>query len=1182
MNDKIDTLLPAKLDKTDPAYSTVLELDTILDVAVKKGIRNIALTGPFGSGKSSVLKTLMTDFSTKHEYLPISLATLKANDEADSSVSRDDKGNSNSDNAETALNRRIEYSILQQLVYREEAATVTNSRFKRISYTPPKTVCWYSICGVLTLLATLIILDPKFPRIESFHSFLNLSRIGNLILDGSCMVWLLIMLFCIFKYFFRSYSNSKLNKLNLKDAEISVIEDNSIFNKHLDEILYFFQVTKYDVVIIEDLDRFDTTDIFLKLRELNQLINESKIVNRHITFIYAIKDDMFKNEERTKFFDYITTVIPVINSSNSKDILLRKLKANGFENDGISDNDLSEMAFFIQDMRILTNIVNEYSQYRKQLCLNNGNQKLDKTKLLAMIVYKNYFPKDFAELHRRKGKVYACISSKRKFIELASSELDKQNVAVQKEETEYINNLHLQEKDLRKLYLFRLNESLSFNVTDIILNGTRYNLRQIADDENLFDVLVSTTGEVTYYYYHGGYYTTSMKVNFRNIDIETRYSERLKRLKDGKKVYTQKYSDINRKKIAIRSLPLKVLLTEYQVGTTEMYKDIGLAPMQDVFIRRGLIDEEYYDYISYFYEGMMSVADRDLLLSIKRNISLPFEYHIDRIENFVKDLKDYMFESDAILNIELLSFLAQNLKYKDPFEHIMMRIERAPMPLDFLVQYYEYGQGQKCVFAHIIAWDAPYFWQTIRACDLENKDMLVEAFLKFCGELSEEQQLWLNENYKFLVAHYDGLSKDRALSLAANSTFESLLEDNDELLELIIEKSGYAINAHNLTLIVNYQCPNGLSISEKVLNYTRATSTGNNSITKYVNDNIEDAIVCFNDANKDESCDSILYILNCADLNAERKEEYLAGEQNLLPNFDNITAPDMQKIAIRTYLIDPKWENVIMYFSQANTMPDELLKYVSHYSSELASQLFPEDDLDIEESIYAELFYSNRLEVGKYTALLSSFRNVFPITDGVRDLSKDRLVSLVDNGKLPFEEDVLAVMEETDAFAEYLIYHSRSFVNSLSSRTYCFSSNQIITLLEASRFSVADKCSIIETVDIVRCLESSACADSITEVYWKAALNGDKLALSRISIYKKIQIVMQSIQMHLDNTERIDILLKSLDDAYTELTENKRPLIENNSLNTDLLSTLKAAQYISSYSVDSRSPNKYRVIPRKR
>ena len=349
-----------------------------------------------------------------------------------------------------------------------------------------------------------------------------------------------------------------------------------------------------------------------------------------------------------------------------------------------------------------------------------------------------------------------------------------------------------------------------------------------------------------------------------------------------------------------------------------------------------------------------------------------------------------------------------------------------------------------------------------------------------------------------------------------------------------------------------------------------------------INENIKASLLCFTDAKKDESIDSILYILNCPDLDAERKEEYLTRQQNLLPNFDSITTPDMHKIAISTYLIDPKWENIMTYFNQTNRMTDELLEYISHYSSELASQLFPEDNVELEESIYAELFYSNRLNVEKYTALLSSFRNVFPITGGVRDLSKDCLVSLINNGKLPFEEEILAVIEGTDAFAEYLIYHSRSFVNSLPSRTYCFSPEQLITLLGTSRFSVADKCSIIETVDIAGCLESSTCADSITELYSKAALNGDKLALSRISIDKRIQIVMQSIQMHLDNTEHIDILLKSLDDAYAELTENKRPLIENNSLNTDLLSTLKAAQYISSYYADSRSSDKYRVIPRKR
>ena len=79
---KIDTLLPKKLSKNDASYKTVVDLNNALDVAKEQNIKNIALTGPFGSGKSSVLFTLMKDFDTEErEYLPISLATLQANDE---------------------------------------------------------------------------------------------------------------------------------------------------------------------------------------------------------------------------------------------------------------------------------------------------------------------------------------------------------------------------------------------------------------------------------------------------------------------------------------------------------------------------------------------------------------------------------------------------------------------------------------------------------------------------------------------------------------------------------------------------------------------------------------------------------------------------------------------------------------------------------------------------------------------------------------------------------------------------------------------------------------------------------------------------------------------------------------------------------------------------------------------
>lgn len=45
-----------------------------------------------------------------------------------------------------------------------------------------------------------------------------------------------------------------------------------------------------------------------------------------VIFVYAIRDDMFKDSERTKFFDFIIPVIPIINSTNSSESLLEMLQ----------------------------------------------------------------------------------------------------------------------------------------------------------------------------------------------------------------------------------------------------------------------------------------------------------------------------------------------------------------------------------------------------------------------------------------------------------------------------------------------------------------------------------------------------------------------------------------------------------------------------------------------------------------------------------------------------------------------------------------------------------------------------------------------------------------------------------------------------------------------------------------
>lgn len=127
-------------------------------------------------------------------------------------------------------------------------------------------------------------------------------------------------------------------------------KDKSIFNKYLDEILYFFEVNNYNIVIFEDLDRFKNPEIFVKLRELNFLINNYEKVDRKVVFIDAIKDDVFLSKERTKFFYFIIPIIPYLNSTNSYEILRKYvLKVST----SIDEDYINDIAPYIDDMRLM-------------------------------------------------------------------------------------------------------------------------------------------------------------------------------------------------------------------------------------------------------------------------------------------------------------------------------------------------------------------------------------------------------------------------------------------------------------------------------------------------------------------------------------------------------------------------------------------------------------------------------------------------------------------------------------------------------------------------------------------------------------------------------------------------------------------------------------------------------------
>lgn len=1160
-----------KDDKPNPKYGPVE------DIANKLGdenVRNIALTGPYGSGKSSVLRTLMRDYP-KAKYLSISLATLQDDTLYKDFIDEDNeeqqkRGKGKFSEKKDEINHLIEYSILQQIIYKEKASKLRQSRLKRIQDIRLTKALFFAGLIVLAVIAAIVLFEPKFLMVESLRSIFSCSIVWKKVWDFVCVFYLVgVSIFFIGKIFVATY-NSKVNKLNFKDGEISIAENTSVFNKHLDEIIYFFEVTKYNVVIIEDLDRFETTHIFLKLRELNQLLNSSNSVGRRIVFIYAVRDDIFNDTNRTKFFDFITSIIPVINPSNSKAKLKAALKERGFDENEISDNDLSEMAFFIQDMRMLTNIANEYSQYRQRLC-SPDKKDLEPTKLLAMIVYKNCHPKDFADLHKREGAVYQCLNNKQQFVAEALKVLDDKKKEIEANKKLHEENKHFKENEFKLLFLNELSTQLSPKLALIRLNNTNYTLKQISEDENLFRQLLSQN---TITYLSPGPYNNNLTSINKNIDVSNfaksvHFQERMSLITDPSKIIGQKEIELQEAKRNIQSLKVSQLISKYNLGDTQLYKDIKLEPLMDVFIRRGYIDEEYYDYISYFYPGMVSLADRDLLLSMKRQIKQEYTYHIDKIENFVKELKVYMFEHDAILNNDLLDYVARkaNTNQRDMFTLMMKRLEREGAPLDFLSQYYQFGKQQKEVFSDFIEWDNKRSWQMIEGhTKNDEKQLLREAWFKFSKEVTPVQKQWLNNNYSFISTRVENIGLLKCKSLIRDCLFTKLDNSNEKLLTEAINQCCYKINKENLCVIAN--CLNKNSVVDpNNLNLTRITDTNHTAFIKRIKDTFSAAFTCFSSSCKDESAENNLYILNSKDISSEQKIPYLNDQKNTIADFTGIDEACWE-IAIKSKIVDPTWKNIDTYFNKHKTITEALLEYIKKYHSKL--EIPCTDDIGLKENLFEELLGTNNLDVESYRSICKAFDNVFDGYDELSQLKAERLGILLNNNKIAFSEENTKILQNTSFYAEYLIHYHKEFIGNLD-KSYNIDVNCACRLLDSEKFSLQEKRKIIDILPSNVFVGSPTLSDRAIQVLLSSkdiSIGQDKLndllKTAKNEEYK-VYLVVQMLSNYSYNNENIPSLLSLLGGTYDDIAERKkRPVIENNGWNRALLSKLVEIGFISS------------------
>ena len=230
-------------------------------------IKNVAISGAYSAGKSSVLAS----YKKKHDdicFLHISLAHFRSPEEEKE--------------PEVELKESVlEGKILNQLIHQipSEKIPQTNFRVK-------KTVEKKNSIKLAGKIVLLFIATIYFIYFDSWKNYVNIlpdnwlktilllsTHPYALMLDGFIMV--LVLLLIIYRLVCIQKNKNIFRKLSLQGNEIEIFEesDDSYFDKYLNEVLYLFENADADVVVFEDMDRFNANKIFERLREVNTLAN---------------------------------------------------------------------------------------------------------------------------------------------------------------------------------------------------------------------------------------------------------------------------------------------------------------------------------------------------------------------------------------------------------------------------------------------------------------------------------------------------------------------------------------------------------------------------------------------------------------------------------------------------------------------------------------------------------------------------------------------------------------------------------------------------------------------------------------------------------------------------------------------------------------------------------------------
>ncbi|PRT73466.1 hypothetical protein C6A24_07685 [Streptococcus anginosus] len=1151
-HNKFNALTPEVLKENKQIYTEALDY-----VFSNNDVKNIAITGIYGAGKSTVWNTYVHQKGLSN-VITVSLGKYKNNindDDILKEVSVTKFANSETDSAEDRLrnenqrtvdiddDNRVERQIINQILSQIESKKIPLSKYGFKSNKSIPNICLQSLAFLSIICSILLWItkDTFIPFINESHKNFN---------EGSLMLLCALLLFVpLFYYLYIFYRGSKIriSKITFKGAEANLNDDKSdesVLDRDIKELVYLLRSAGTKIVVFEDLDRYNSTSIYTKLRELNFLLNHYVKISgdkNPVRFIYMLKDSLFFSKNRTKFFDFILPIVPIVDSKTSENELIELFKA--VEN-APDRSVLADISLYVDDMRLLKNIVNEYIVYSKIIPL--GQIDLESNKLFALITLKNIFPNEFDLLQEDKG-----------FIRTVFDKLEANKKKV-------VNNLNQK--------LIKIDDDLEF-------------IRDRVDNDKFKAMALMIQSDVRHYYQETRTWAEYLKEWSKKPDEQVyimysggsssfSYNEFINRFvlnNDEKRVLIEKLpedfslevnkhnSDREKIKKQIRDIEIYSYKELISIMSAEQKDELFLIdgfniveshyfPLIRVLILDGLLDETYWYYKGNFNIDRSNTLKRNDIIyvkGLKEGKELDIFLDVETPEQIINRLKLTDFSRDNILNKKVLKTcieknnikcviaITDSVDVNGKYEDLVRILDEFDLELvrtysnilindksDRLVSILEYCEDESVeTFKNILISVAT------------NKTIALDNLVVF------KEYIEQNENLISLIpeGQFD-VFIDNICS--ADIKFEDVSEANCDKARLVAVEQikAYKLNVRNLIFISE-------AILEKTINYGSLLneifkSLQLSSSKEYIEDNFSSIVSNYVDENKSEknytNNEEILFKILNSDISDEDKFEYVEKNETVISKL-----ADLQNGSVTTKILDCLFrknkvkfcsDNIAAYWNMVEEYSDDFIEYLDNNLDENNY----EDILRNNVSICNTFINSTRVSDKIFEFVIKCADE--PISNINHKLTQNRVNILVTHRLIEVTEKNIEVLWNNTYNTELtLLANGDEEVEDIVINTllkYDLSDNLIYSLVNS-------KLSDENSLNLINLIKDSVLVERI---------NPDKRSIIKAVIkedlsLENINYICKSFEMF----ELKDEFIESLDD------EDKLEKLEDENLNEDFM-----------------------------